>query len=307
MPVLIPIIAAAASAAFATTVSAAIGLTALVGATVGSMIAGAVIGAAVGAVGAAITGGDIGKGALWGAVGGAVAGGFAGWASTSGSAAGEAAAASSTNLSQGTASPAIMDAAAGSTGSGGGGGAGLGLGSISEGSGTMGAAAITTSGQAISGYAQGQAQEEAAKEAAEAAEKARKEEFDQRIKEIMLSHEQRMGEIGSQTSGALALADKNNAAAMEQLNTRIGAEKDAVGAANAREDKKIAGFNESIRGTDENLFNRPTFDFAQEQQQDAFSSGFDEAVAAKTGQTVDAATLNPNDPLLLEKEKLAVA
>jgi hypothetical protein len=96
-----------------------------------------------------------------------------------------------------------------------------------------------------------------------------------------------MASINEQTSAQMALADKNNQASMDQLNTRIGAEKDATNAAYGREDAKIAGFNESIRGTDANLFTRPTFKFDTGAGNN--NTVFDSEFAAAAGQSPNAA------------------
>lgn len=89
---------------------------ALAAGTIGAaMVGGAIVGAAVGGITAAVTGGSILKGMLFGAVGGAVTGGLGQWASGAGGAL--QAATTSTNLAQGTATPAIVNAAAGSTSS----------------------------------------------------------------------------------------------------------------------------------------------------------------------------------------------
>jgi len=292
MPVLIPIIVAGA---------AYIGSTAVVGMAItagmvaaGSfaaiavgVVAGAVIGAAVGAIGAAVTGGDIGKGALWGAVGGAVAGGFAGWSATPSTTAtattgtgeglgttyGEGA-----NMVQGTGTN--IDAAASQQSILGG------AGKLTDG---MGAAAITTAGNAISGYAKGEAAAGMSEEQIAAADKARQEEFAQRMKEIEANHAASMESINAQTASQMAQADKNNAAQMAMLQTRIGADKDTVTQAQAREDQKVAGYNESVRGTDADLFNRPTFKFEPGAESE-FDSGFNDAVAQSPNNAGGAAT-----------------
>lgn len=167
----------------------------------------------------------------------------------------------------------------------------------------MGSAAVQTGGQMVSSYAEGKAQQEAAEKAAAAAKEAQREEFDQRMRELMSSHESRMAEIGAQTDNSLALADKNNAAAMEQLNTRIGAENNAVATKTAREDELRTGFNESVMGTDAGLFDRPTFDFAQEQQQASFNSGFSQNQPQPEQAVAQSNTLTPEE----EEELLAQA
>lgn len=285
MPVLVPIVAAGAAyfgGAAVTGAAIGAGMVAAgsIGAAVVGAVAGAVIGAAVGAIGTAITGGDIGKGALYGAVGGAVAGGFAGYGAAGGAGSG-----SSTGTSS---SIAIGDlsvkegAFAGGQGlAGSGAAANTGTAGLMElGKANMYGSLISTAGEMAQGYATGEAQAEMNKETLQAQKEAQQAQFDQRIKEIQESHKARMAEIAA-SGGGLAVAKENNAAAMEQLKARIAADREAVAAKEKREDDKLAGFNESIRGTDENLFNRPTFDFNPANDPTAFDSGFDQAVAAK--------------------------
>ena len=284
MPVLVPIVAAGAAyfggaAVAGAAIGAGLVAAGSIGAAVVGAVAGAVIGAAVGAIGTAITGGDIGKGALYGAVGGAVAGGFAGYGAAGGAGSGSSTG-SSSSIAIGDLS--VKEGAFA-------GGKGL-TGSQMTNTGTVGlkelgkanmySSLISTAGEMAQGYATGEAQAEMNKETLQAEKEAQQALFDQRIKEIQESHKARMAEIAA-SGGGLAVAKENNAAAMEQLKTRIAADREAVAAKEKREDDKLAGFNESIRGTDENLFNRPTFDFNPANDPTAFDSGFDQAVAAK--------------------------
>jgi hypothetical protein len=289
MPVLIPIVVAAAawgSAAFAVSAAGAFifgGMVAAIGSTLTGMVVGAVVGAAVGAVGAAITGGDIGKGALWGAVGGAVVGGLTGFMAGGSSLATGAADGAGGATAYGEAgygaNPSLVSQVTGPTTSTVVNGTEAGSGSLMNG---MGAAAVTTAGSALSGMAGGEAAAESQTEALAAAEKERKEQFAQRMQEIQANHENSMAQIGEQTAAQMAQADKNNESQMALLNTRIGADKDTVSTATAREKEKIAGFNDSVRGTDATLFDRPTLSFepgADMTKDIAFNSGFEEAAA----------------------------
>lgn len=273
MPALIPVVAAVAAYAGSGAIVAALALEGFAAIAVG-VIAGAVIGAAVGAIGAAITGEDIGKNALYGAIGGAVAGGFAGY-STGVSNASGVSSANSISASENAAAGRIANAGS-SLSSGGGSGAGSGGFFSSD---MAKSALVTTAGTSLSGYYQSKAAEEAADKAAKEAEKRQQADFAQRMKEITANHEGSMAQISAQAGAQLRLADKNNAAAMDQLNTRITADKDTVETANKREDDLRAGFNESVVQTDADLFNRPTFDFNTDEA--AFDSGFDEAIASR--------------------------
>jgi hypothetical protein len=295
MPVLVPLAASAAAYFGAGAVVSGLALSGLTAAVVG-VVSGAVIGAAVGALGAAFTGGDIGKGALYGALGGAVAGGFAGYAAGAASPSG----ASGMTVEGANAAELGRNGITSPAGAAGGGAekaAELGLGKA-----TLIGSGLETAGTAASGWAQGEAQKEMNDENLAAAKEARQGEFEQRLEEIRASHQARLEEIGHQNGGALELADKNNAAAMAQLQTKIGADKDTVAAANQREDGKIKGFNDSIRGTDANLFNRPTFQFEPTGQGDSFESGFNEAVAAK-----DPGAPTPEQLAEAERQKKAAA
>lgn len=285
MPVLVPIVAAGAAyfgGAAVTGAAIGAGMVAAgsIGAAVVGAVAGAVVGAAVGAIGTAITGGDIGKGALYGAVGGAVAGGFAGYGAAGGAGSGSSTG-SSSSITIGDLS--VKEGGfAGGKGLTGSGAANTGTAGLMElGKANMYGSLISTAGEMAQGYATGEAQAEMNKETLQAQKEAQQAQFDQRIKEIQESHKARMAEIAAGGGGSLAAAKENNAAAMEQLKTRIAADREAVAAKEKREDDKLAGFNESIRGTDENLFNRPTFDFNPANDPTAFDSGFDQAVAAK--------------------------
>jgi len=290
MPVLIPIIVAGAAyfgtgAVLATAFGAA--MVGAVGATVAGVVVGAVIGAAVGAIGAAVTGGDIGKGALWGAVGGAVAGGFAGYG----------AAGSSPTTSVNNAS---LNALNGQTGAA---GADTGLlgtttteAGMSTGEGMMYGSMVETAGKAVTGYAQGEAAGDIAAEDRAAAEKTREEQFAQNMKEIQANHENSMAAIAEQGGASMALADKNNTASMDRLNTGIGADKDTANAVIADRESEQNQFNESVMGTDKDLFNRPTFDFNPGAENTAsFDSGFR-----------DAAEQSPNTPSLTPEEEIAL-
>lgn len=95
------------------------GVTAATATLAATIISGAIVGAAIGGLTAAVTGGDIGKGLLYGAVGGAVTGGISGYMSMGSGAA--TAVSTSANLAQGTASPAILNAAANQAAAGSGG------------------------------------------------------------------------------------------------------------------------------------------------------------------------------------------
>ncbi len=284
MPVLVPIVAAGAAyfgGAAVTGAAIGAGMVAAgsIGAAVVGAVAGAVVGAAVGAIGTAITGGDIGKGALYGAVGGAVAGGFAGYGAAGGAGSGSSTGSSSSiTIGDLTVKEGGFAGGKGLTGSQ---TTNVGIDGLKElGKANMYGSLIGTAGEMAQGYATGEAQAEMNKETLQAQKEAQQALFDQRIKEIQESHKARMAEIAA-SGGGLAVAKENNAAAMEQLKARIAADREAVAAKEKREDDKLAGFNESIRGTDENLFNRPTFDFNPANDPTAFDSGFDQAVAAK--------------------------
>lgn len=284
MPVLVPIVAAGAAyfgGAAVTGAAIGAGMVAAgsIGAAVVGAVAGAVIGAAVGAIGTAITGGDIGKGALYGAVGGAVAGGFAGYGAAGGAGSGSSTGTgSSITIGDLSVKEGAFEGGKGLTG---GQMTNTGIDGLKElGKANLYGSLIGTAGDMAQGYATGEAQAEMNKETLQAQEEAQQAQFDQRIKEIQESHKARMAEIAA-SGGGLAVAKENNAAAMEQLKARIAADREAVAAKEKREDDKLAGFNESIRGTDENLFNRPTFDFNPANDPTAFDSGFDQAVAAK--------------------------
>jgi len=282
MPVIVPIVIAVAAYAASAAVVSAFALVGFAALAVGAVV-GAVVGAAVGAIGAAIQGQDIGEGALWGAVGGAVAGGFAGYMSDGG--ASSTAAGSSESMASTGVKTGVYQSSTGEVVTGAGTTSEIGASSsLMDG---MGAAAVTTGGSMISNYAKGEAGAESNADAIAAAEKERKETFEQRMKEIQANHESSMASINEQTSAQMALADKNNQAAMDQLNTRIGAEKAATDAAYGREDAKIAGFNESIRGTDENLFTRPTFKF--DTGAGNGNTVFDSEFAKASGQSPNAA------------------
>jgi len=289
MPVLIPIIAAGAAyfgagLAVGAMVTAGMVVAGSVAAVVAGVVVGAVIGAAVGAIGAAVTGGDIGEAALWGAVGGAVAGGFAGFGVTAPAQGGAHGA-----------NTAAMNAAA----QGGGMGTGMGTGGAgagaSKGLGDVATAAlITTGGEAVMGYANGAAAGDIAVEDRAEAERVRQETFEQQMKQIGANHENRMKEIGAQTDTSLALADKNNAASMDQLNTRIGADSDTAAAVISDRESEQGQLNDSILGTDANLFDRPTFKF---ENTASFDSGFEEAAE----QSPNATPLTPEEQLALEQ------
>lgn len=284
MPVLIPIIAGGAAyfgstIAVGAMVSAGMVAAGSIAATIAGVVVGAVVGAAVGAIGALATGGDIGKGALMGAFAGAIGGGFAGFN-----------AAAPVPDAVTMAAPEVSSLNEISSISGGGAGAGGGVTDSAMG------AAITTGGQMVTGFAQGEAAAEQSAQSRADADKQRQEDFLNRMEEIRMNHSSRLAEIGVQGDQSLALADKNNAASMAQLNTRIGADKATVDAANADRDKLTANFNESIMGTDANLFNRPTLDVESELKNDQFASGFDEAVAQK---------LTPEQILELQQQQTA--
>jgi len=278
MPVLIPIIAAGAAYFAAGAVVTAIAVTGITAVVVG-VVVGAVVGAAVGAIGAAVTGGDIGEGALWGAVGGAVAGGFAGFAAGAANTSAASLASDSTKLA--AAEKGISSNSSSL------------LSGVSD---TAQGALVTSAGDMISGYAQGEAAGQIAAEDRAAAEKARQDNFLDQMDMISANHSNNMESIREQADNSLALADKNNAAAMEQLNTRIGADKDAAKATIADREAEQSQFNDSIMGTDANLFDRPTFNFNPAEDTAAFDSGFDEAAA-----------LSPNtQPTLTPEEQFAL-
>ena len=283
MPVLIPIIAAGA-AYFGTGLvlgtAFGVAMSAAVGSVVAGVIVGAVIGAAVGAIGAAVTGGDIGEGALWGAIGGAVAGGFAGFGAGAGAVTGE----GMTVAGEGSSGFATQSMGTGGAGA----GASKGLGDVAT------AALITTGGETIAGYANGAAAGDIAVEDRAEAERVRQETFEQQMKQIGANHENRMKEIGAQTDTSLALADKNNAASMDQLNTRIGADSDTAAAVISDRESEQGQLNDSILGTDANLFDRPTFKF---ENTASFDSGFEEAAE----QSPNATPLTPEEQLALEQ------
>lgn len=285
MPVLIPIIAAGAAYFAAGAVVTAIAVTGITAVVVG-VVVGAVVGAAVGAIGAAVTGGDIGEGALWGAVGGAVAGGFAGFA------AGAANTANASNAANASLASDSTKLAAAEKGLSSGSSSSL-LSGVSD---TAQGALVTSAGDMISGYAQGEAAGGIAAEDRAAAEKARQDNFLDQMDMISANHSNSMESIREQADNTLALADKNNAAAMDQLNTRIGADKDAAKATIADREAEQSQFNDSIMGTDANLFDRPTFNFNPAEDTAAFDSGFDEAAA-----------LSPNtQPTLTPEEQFAL-
>ena len=280
MPVLIPIIvagAAYAGAAYVVTAFALVGMAAFVT----GVVVGAVIGAAVGAIGAAVTGGDIGKGALWGAVGGAVAGGFAGYGAAAGGG-GESVGADFISPAE---AAAAQNAPVVTTEAG-----------MSTGEGLMYGSMVETAGKAATGYAQGEAAGDIAAEDRAAAEKTREEQFAQNMKEIQANHENSMAAIAEQGGTSMALADKNNAASMDRLNTGIGADKDTATAVIADRENEQNQFNDSVLGTDKDLFNRPTFDFNPGAENTAsFDSGFH-----------DAAEQSPNTPPLTPEEEIAL-
>ncbi len=287
MPVLIPLIAAGAAyfgagLAVGAMVTAGMVVAGSVAAVVAGVVVGAVIGAAVGAVGAAVTGGDIGEAALWGAVGGAVAGGFAGFAAGAG--AGAVTGEGMTVAGEGSSGFATQSMGTGGAGA----GASKGLGDVAT------AALITTGGEAVMGYAAGAAAGDIAVEDRAEAERVRQETFEQQMKQIGANHENRMKEIGAQTDTSLALADKNNAASMDQLNTRIGADSDTAAAVISDRESEQGQLNDSILGTDANLFDRPTFKF---ENTASFDSGFEEAAE----QSPNATPLTPEEQLALEQ------
>ena len=77
MPVIVPIVLAAAATSLGAASIVAAGVGDIIGAgLVADVIGGAVVGSAVGAVGAAVQGGDVGQGALWSAVSGGITGGL---------------------------------------------------------------------------------------------------------------------------------------------------------------------------------------------------------------------------------------
>jgi hypothetical protein len=290
MPVLIPIIVAGAAyfgtgAVLATAFGTA--MVGAVGATVAGVVVGAVIGAAVGAIGAAVTGGSIGKGALWGAVGGAVAGGVAGYGSVAAGAS-EAESVGANFLSPGQAAAAQnapLAATTEATKEG-----------MSAGAGLVLSSGVETAGDMMTGYAQGEAAGKISEEDRAAAEQARKEQFEQNLKELRIAHSGRMDEIRKQGAIQENLADKNNSSQMALLNTRIGADKDTAQATINDRENEQGQFSDSVMGTDANLFNRPTFAFDPGTAVGPnFDSGFDEAAAA-----------SPNAPQPTPEEKIAI-
>lgn len=283
MPVLVPIAIAGASyfgasVAVGAMITAGMVTASSIGAAVAGVVVGAVIGAAVGAIGSLVTGGDIGEGALWGAVGGAVAGGFAGF-----NAAG---ATANTSISASTGHGVVDSSGAAIETSGAAASeAGKGLLGMSDGAGALLGAGVSTAGSALVGLAQGEAAGDQQAESQYYQDQVRSDTFEKSMATIREEHNNRMAELGLQGDNSLALADKNNDAAMDQLNARIHADKDAVAAANGREDELSNRFNDSIVGTNKKLFDRPNLDFSEANQQDiAFNSGFDEAVATKSGE-----------------------
>ena len=293
MPVLIPLAASAAAYFGAGAVVTGLALTGLTATLVG-VVAGAVVGAAVGALGAAVTGGDIGKGALFGALGGAVAGGFAGWNAGVTASAAEGTSSNLINAKHASDSTLLANAEKGLSVKQKAGGGLFGGGKVGLGKATLIGSGLETVGSAASGWAQGEAQKDINKENLEAKDK----EFDQRLKEIQEQHSARMGEIGAQNDGAMAVAGIQADSAMNQLNTRIAADKDTVATASKREDDKIKGFNDSVVGVNNNLFNRPDLDLSGDE---SFSSGFDDAVAK--GQQQQKAPLTPKQIQDLKKQQ----
>lgn len=281
MPVLIPVVAAwagsAAAGAFAAT---AIGgaMVAAIGSTLTGVIVGAVVGAAVGALGAAVMGEDIGKYALYGAIGGAVAGGITGY--SAGSA--DTAISSGASDSVDTSLPSWEDGVAEKLGS----DSTTSLvdtSTTSKGllSGIDSGDLLSLGGTAAKGYYDSKTAKENNEADNEQADKARKETFEAQLEQIAASHSARLAEIGSQNGTQLELADKNNAAAMAQLQTRIGADKDAVTSANEREDLKRDRFNESVIGVDSTLFERPTLSFDSGRGDTEFDSGIDNSSSSQ--------------------------
>ncbi len=254
------------------------------------MVVGAVVGAVVGGIAAAVTGGDIGKGVLFGAIGGAILGGVSSAIGAMGSTAGSttinagnvAAESAATDAAFATAAPAAAEAG------------------MTAGEGTMYAAGVTTAGQAVAGYAQGE-QAAKANEAALAAQKeAAQTQFEQSMIKMQEEHKLRMEEASGAGNPGAEIARINADSAMNQLNTRIGADKEATAASIADREAEQTALNNSIKGTDKALFDRPTFNFSPgaETEEKAFDSGFNEAVAAKP--------LTPEEQAIIDQQKATV-